>query len=702
MSENNSNYQNSEDPISQTAPVPQDALRQVFSSLNDGSGKLPANDKRKSLGRRVSFAATAKVRVFDKEKEKAHAPGNDEEEDELISGERRMSFVNDENDPFGVALSSARNGSLFPASPAAVQSKANDSPGRDSVSSFEVDVKEGTDMSLIAEEEEVVAELDDDDEDEVDGMSMDFTQAVGRMSNISAASMDITQVVSPGRPSMDASMDFTTCVGGLLQSPAPPKRNDVQVDEPEEQVRFHAQKSIEHLLSPSPFWPASPKPNSAGKVALPMDSPMIIDKEERPAAFSFTASPMAIDSPVKPPTTSAATNSLTDDLFKQFINQDQIISNSVKTSAVASPKSSRIGENLVRANLKDFLNVCGIRFLDNLTSLTRRETNSRPRDSTISSVPGRGLAVMAASVPEAEQVDRAAQALVQKILGTKDCVEALESQFGIAPPQFYLHVDLEKETDQASLRLKTLKSVSRLVAKQEWYQWRRLALESHVNNQMEKNFELLLAVESQADAAIEKLSMSEEESQLEALEKELSEQVRVLRKRIQSSADVKERQRAQEISKDLTQVSSAISQLNNEIEALSVQESSLRSAISNFQDDKRTKQGKIEACKRILAEKTDISEASLQEIKSQVALHCAITGWRWVSIKPEALVLEWQRAGPVHIRFELCQPGAVKAVQINSSAAASRILKHSSRLIKVDAGHSIPKVTKQNKLLIYS
>jgi hypothetical protein len=731
-----------------TAPVPQKSLREAFSTVdtapnvaNNNATNTVNNDKiekRKSLGRRVSFAATAKVRVFEKQKDSPAPNGilnsnpfNDEEaEDDVFNSlvnERRTSFINDENDPFNAVPT---NQNPFPASPAVIQSKqaianATVSPGGESVSSFEIDIKEGTDMSLIVEEEEAIV-ADSELEDEIDAMSMDFTQTVGRMST--GSDMDMTQPISSfsnrlsSRPSIDEAqgMDLTTCIGGLLKSPKPtqqvpstPSKDVVmQVDEEgDAEVKMQAQKSIEMLMSPSPFWPASPQTAAISSTFSPL---LLIGKEERPAAFNFTASPLVssklnteiiVNQPqitknisiksndIVPslPVVNNNNNSTAEELFKQFINQDNL-GGSLKPSNLGSPKNSN-EPNLKKADLKEFLNECGVRFLDNLTSLNRRETNSRPRDSSISAVPGRSLTVMSTSVPEGEIVEKASEVLTQKILGAKDQLEKLENQFNISPPQFYPSA-CKNNIEQSSLRLKILKSVSRLVSKQEWYQWRRLTIESVINNAIEKNLTSLLETEQKLDFCLNQFSSTSiiSDQQLEVLEKELSNTVNNLKERIQTTKDSKEQERAQFLTGELADATSILRQTTNELESLTFQENSLKLAIGQYQEEKRKKQSGIETCKKYLTETLDVNEASLQELKSQLAMQSALVRWKWVTIRPDELVLEWQKTGPVRVRFELCSPGAVKAVQINSASAVSRILKYSSRLILVEAGHSVPKV----------
>jgi Spc7 kinetochore protein len=386
-----------------------------------------------------------------------------------------------------------------------------------------------------------------------------------------------------------------------------------------------------------------------------------------------------------------ANNNTAEELFKQFINQDNL-GGSFKPSSLGSPKNSN-ETNLKKADLKEFLNECGVRFLDNLTSLNRRETNSRPRDSSISAVPGRSLTVMSTSVPEGEIVEKASEILTQRILGAKDRLEKLESQFNISPPQFYSSA-CRNNIEQSSLRLKILKSVARLISKQEWYQWRRLTIESVANNAIEKNLASLLEIEQRLDACIGQFAAStiNSDDQLEALERDLANKVNNLKERIQISTDSKEQERAQILSRGLAEATSNLRQATNNLDSLSFQESSLKLAIGQYQEDKRRKQAGIESCKKFLSETLDVNEASLQELKSQLAMQNALVHWRWITVKPDELVLEWQKTGPVRVRFEICSPGAVKAVQINSASAASRILKYSSRLILIEAGHSVSKV----------
>jgi hypothetical protein len=62
--------------------------------------------------------------------------------------------------------------------------------------------------------------------------------------------------------------------------------------------------------------------------------------------------------------------------------------------------------------------------------------------------------------------------LTAKVLGQRERITGLEHQFNRTPPSLVLHqMDMDKIGTVS--RLKSLKTVSRLAARQAWYEWRR-------------------------------------------------------------------------------------------------------------------------------------------------------------------------------------------------------------------------------------
>lgn len=67
---------------------------------------------------------------------------------------------------------------------------------------------------------------------------------------------------------------------------------------------------------------------------------------------------------------------------------------------------------------------------------------------------------------------QACQDLAAKVLGQRERIIGLEHQFNRAPPTLVMH-QMGMDKPGTVSRLKSLKTVSRLAARQAWYEWRR-------------------------------------------------------------------------------------------------------------------------------------------------------------------------------------------------------------------------------------
>jgi len=141
--------------------------------------------------------------------------------------------------------------------------------------------------------------------------------------------------------------------------------------------------------SPSPFLVSQSPRRHSQEVTLIKD----IDE---PTAFKMMMSPVA------------RRNAQSEDetVFKTFIHAEKLEQdfshdspNKPGSSTIQSTAESPTVSNLIpRACLRDFLNDTGVRFLDSLSSLTRRETTGRPRDSDIVT-PAKQVFIATALVP---------------------------------------------------------------------------------------------------------------------------------------------------------------------------------------------------------------------------------------------------------------------------------------------------------------
>lgn len=191
---------------------------------------------RKSLGRRVSFAATAHVRLFEREEDDNDgAIENDEAAstpDSPISAPQKFSPVrlNEDNDRdrllslvhsptphFNPSKASIANPSNLRLSITTEQMRSPTSSTRESAGSFDIDLKDTNSSSFTS----YISGCEDNDEDVMppivneEDVDMDFTGCVGGILKEAGSTLN-------EHKSEDHAMDMTVCVGGII------KRFDLQ------------------------------------------------------------------------------------------------------------------------------------------------------------------------------------------------------------------------------------------------------------------------------------------------------------------------------------------------------------------------------------------------------------------------------------------------------------------------------------------
>lgn len=133
-----------------------------------------------------------------------------------------------------------------------------------------------------------------------------------------------------------------------------------------------------------------------------------------------------------------------------------------------------VEETLPEITLKEFLSLIGIRFLDGLTSFTRRDTllfDKKPDEVLDNAeIVYKGLIC----TEEHSIYEKGCSEIIEMINESKRKVSCLEKEFGFNRPAVYKQFSCGDETkkDEIIIKLKALKSASRIKAKNNWYDWR--------------------------------------------------------------------------------------------------------------------------------------------------------------------------------------------------------------------------------------
>lgn len=461
--------------------------QQCLSSSQQYPSQIPG---RKSLGRRVSFAATAHVRLYDKaDSDREEEKGSEEEDLDFRPSPKKGSSLKGSPKPPSVQSPSgptrpSRLSESFtpgedsaPSTPISLNrfstvtnySTLNEPAGGrsspNSIGSFDIDIKDVNSSSFTSyhsggEEDETIelSQIGPRTDNDVD---MEFTSCVGGI----LAKSDATTLAK--QPEEDNTMDFTVCVGGIIRRLPGIRLSDAscassvdtmeltecvgkiiarQQGLPDDKVEesgddmdmtMVVDRTIhcrEEMGSPSPFLVSTPVKPSNGTLAANAVAAGItfIGDVGEPDAFKL----LACESPMP-----ANVESMDQRIFHTFIDTDKCsdaptpINNRIQPSqlnglshdnqftqsydtlpstlasagqslkaslsVMNTPKRPTAASLLAQssfassalslpsqhepatASFTDFLNETGIRFLENISSLKRRETTGRPRDSDV-------------------------------------------------------------------------------------------------------------------------------------------------------------------------------------------------------------------------------------------------------------------------------------------------------------------------------
>lgn len=358
---------------------------------------------------------------------------------------------------------------------------------------------------------------------------------------------------------------------------------------------------------------------------------------------------------------------------------------SINPNVIKSTEISTTSANAT-ANLKEFLNETGVRFLDNLSNMGRRETVGKPRDSTIIT-PSRRMYVRNVLVPETLAVEKACGECVRTIEAQRQFLIEEEGKFNHHPPLAYREfVKTTEEGPERSLilqKLKTLKSVARLFARQSWYEWRK-GFESNFRGELENVLNSLKIEYGALEVESKKLSTVNQE-QIEPKLIELQGELNHLKGRYESlsRSDWEEASKLHEIvMKKREEGKNLDSKLAETLE----QETFLRQSIENVLEQRRVLQDRLVNLKHSCAQFEDCTELALTELKSTFALQEALNGWRLVQLKEDSLAWEYTRgtpSNPIQIRMNWTNPTLqVSSILIESEMSTLSTLRPASQMVQ--------------------
>lgn len=339
------------------------------------------------------------------------------------------------------------------------------------------------------------------------------------------------------------------------------------------------------------------------------------------------------------------------------------------------------------ADLKEFLNETGVRFLDNLSNMGRRETVGKPRDSTIIT-PSRRMYVRNVLIPETLAVEKACGECVRTIEAQRQFLIEEEGKFNHHPPLAYREFmkNNSGDTPERSLilqKLKTLKSVARLFARQSWYEWRK-GFEINFQGELEKVLNSLKIEYVSLEIELKKLSSTNQEH-VEPKLIELQGELNHLKSRYESlsRSDWEEASKLHDIVMQKRQENAALEEtLSHTLE----EESSLRQSIENVLEQRRNLQDRLVSLKHSCAQFEDCTELALTELKSTFALQEALNGWKMVQLKEDSLAWEFTRGtptNPIQIRMNWTNQNLqVTSVLIESEMSTLPTLRPASQLIQ--------------------
>ncbi len=275
-------------------------------------------------------------------------------------------------------------------------------------------------------------------------------------------------------------------------------------------------------------------------------------------------------------------------------------------------------------------------------------------------------------------------------MATKEAVGQQENQFSIQPPLAYLQYQRGDQTTKQMIlaKLKTLKSVARLLSKHTWHQW-RLERQYSLNQILEENLSALLSAWTplnEANMVLDNLISNKLEPEFKSLNVELTSLEHL-------KAFPDEIEQARQLELIVTQQNEQLNQMDMELAELERQEVALNAAINEATTQKHNLTTRIESAKQTLASTPKLTEMILNEHRSLLALRKASSGWEFANILSDSITLKYLIGGPVGIKIDF-DPSTkvVKSVLLNGNTAKSTLLKSVHRL-SIPTGLSLSETT---------
>lgn len=534
-------------------------------------------------------------------------------------------------------------------------------------------------ISKAQTEESAETEVESSIEEQED---MEMTQSVGSLVQVQAQA----QVVTESSQNSD-SMEMTQPIGSLIIQ-SDEKRSKLSSESPSvvdvSFIEDCVQPAAFNLMSPSKIEEAAAKALSASAPGepSPLSQEVVLDAAADKETTAASAAHMEISEKVDRESIQIAREAIakTEEMFQLF---------SIPPAAAKShnPPISNSNNTSGSASLREFLNETGVRFLDNLSNMGRRETVGKPRDSTIIT-PARRMYVRNVLVPETLAVEKACDECVRTIGAQRQFLNEEEGKFNHHPPlaqrEFMKSTSESLERLSILQKLKTLKSVARLFARQSWYEWRR-GFETNFQGELERVFASLKIEYGALETERTKLQKVNSE-QIEPKVAELGNELSHLKARYESlsRSDWEEASHLHEVV--MIEREKAI-QLEGELSNTLAQEASLRQNIENVLEQRRQVQDRLAALKHSCAQFEDCTELALTELKSTFALQEALNGWRLIQLREDSLAMEYTRGtptSPIQVRMNWSSPSdlTVSSILIESDSSALATLRPASQLIQ--------------------
>lgn len=301
---------------------------------------------------------------------------------------------------------------------------------------------------------------------------------------------------------------------------------------------------------------------------------------------------------------------------------------------------------LPRASLRVFLQETGVRFMDQLSTTTRRETLGRPRDSVGSFTLVKRLQATGAASVECEVYESACHDLETQIESTRKNLETTEEHFNHSPPLAFLewHRNIEQRPETCS-KLKILKGVARMFAKAEWYQWRQNH-HANLNKLLSRNLALSKEnmVKYEKESAKTRDDVIKLHEDVEALRLKLAE---TQRRHARLVGDDWERAESLEIMASAQDAILAKNQTDlNELYEI---EKETRLKKAQAETLRQSNRQQIEVYEeRVRVKSLSCAAASPQrlgELRANLALLQAVCGWSLLGMSTECLSVQHARTG---------------------------------------------------------